>query len=334
MNLVQTAGTDISGAASASYTQQDKEDCAEVKRWLAEQKQTRAWLARRTRISSTTISQVLSLKYPSPPAELLERMLAVLRVETERLRDGTPGYVEGSVHRLVWVVCDRTRKHANFGVICGNVGVGKTRTLREYAGRVPQTILIESNPAMTAGTLLRELLAHLNVPVPNGLDQKFAAVVQALKGTNYLLLADEAENMSATALHYLRRLRDKAEVGVVLAGTAKLHQLIKPEQGQFDQIRSRVSMWPETISAITRDDADDMVRDALADAVNGDGTRVEVTDDVLDAMWAYCGGSARVLMESLLPALRDYGLGRQVLSPKLIDTLAAKVLFMKRRGEA
>lgn len=313
--------------APAVYTAQDLDKAGSVTKWLAERGQSRSWLGKKARISSSTISQVLNGKYPASPTSHLDQMLAVLQVETERLGDGTPGYVEGSVHKLASVVCDRTRRHANFGVLCGHVGVGKTRSLKEYRSRKPQTLLIEANPAMTAGSLLVHLLDQLGAAVPPGLDRKFDEVVKAMVGTNHLLLVDEAENLSGTALHYLRRIRDKAGVGVVLAGTEKLLALLKPEHGQFDQIRSRVSMWPETIKSISRDDMDDMAREALkADF----GT--EIPDEVLDALWDYCSGSARVLMESLVPALRDYGLGKNPLSAKLVESIAAKVLFMPKRG--
>lgn len=314
--------------ARTHYTPQDLDKAASVVQWLRERGQSRAWLSKKARISSSTVSQVLSGKYPSSPSGYLDQMLAILQVETERLGDGTPGYVEGSVHKLVNVVCDRTRRHANFGVLCGRVGVGKTRTLKEYRKRKPQTLLIEANPSMTAGSLLIELLDQLGGAVPPGLDRKFHAITRALAGTNYLLIADEAEKLSGTALEYLRRIRDKAGIGVVLSGTEKLHAMLKPEVGQFDQIRSRVSMWPATIQSITRDDADDMVREALGTDVEG-----EIPDDVLDALWVYCAGSARVLMESLVPALRDYGLGKNPLSAKLVEAIASQVLFMSKRSK-
>jgi DNA transposition AAA+ family ATPase len=322
-----SAAPGVAPQPSATYTAQDVDAAGQVGQWLRERGQSRSWLGKKTRISSSTISQVLNGKYPASPTSYLDQMLAVLQVETERMGDGTPGYVEGSVHKLAVVVCDRTRKHANFGVLCGHVGVGKTRSLKEYKARKPQTLLVEANPAMTAGSLLIELLGMLGAAVPPGMDRKFDAVVKAIKGTNYLLIVDEAENLSSTALHYLRRIRDKAEVGVVLAGTEKLHTLLKPEHGQFDQIRSRVSMWPETIKGISRDDMDDMAREALAADVK------DVADEVLDALWEYCGGSARVLMESLIPALRDYGLGRNPLNAKLVEAIAGKVLFMQKRSQ-
>jgi len=317
-------------APAATYTAADQAQARAITAWLRDNGKSRSWMAGKLRVAGATVSTLLNGKYPASPTEHLARMAAVLQVESERISDGTPGYVEGSVHKLAFVVADRTRKAANFGVLCGHVGVGKTRSLKEYAARRPQTVLIEANPQMTAGSLLIELMEQLSVPIPAGMDKRFQAVVKALAGTNYLLIVDEAENMSGQALHYLRRIRDKANVGVVLVGTEKLHALIKPEHGQFDQIRSRVAMWPATIQSITRDDADDMVREALREHGGA-----ELEDAVLESLWSYCDGSARVLMESLIPALRDYGLAKgQPLTTRLVDAVAKNVLFMsaKRPG--
>lgn len=313
-----------------SYTQQDQERARAIAEWLHAHDLPRAWLARKAGINSSTISQILAEKYPSPPSALLEQMLQVIRVEGERMEHGSPGYIEGSVHRLVFVVCDRMRKEANLGVLIASVGVGKTRTFKEYLKRRPLTLMVEADPNMTTGRLLDELLQQLRIAPPPGLGSKFAAVLKAVKGTQYLIIADEANNLCPIALHYLRRIRDKAGVGIVLTGNQKLHAMLAPEVGPFQELRSRVSMWPPTIEVITRDDMDDIARKTLETFKNGDGTQVQATDEVLDALWAYCKGSARTLTESLLPAIRDYGAGRHPVNAKLIDKLAATVVFIKR----
>lgn len=60
----------------------------------------------------------------------------------------------------------------------------------------------------------------------------------------------------------------------------------------------------------------------------------ELTDEVLDTLWAYSDGSARVLNENLIPAIRDYSMGNLPLNSGLIEKIAAKVLFMtKPRAE-
>ena len=312
--------TESPAPAGSVYTAQDQERVRVIKKWLADAEKSRAWLSTKASIPSSTLSLILAGKYVSSPTQQLAQILSVLDVESLRLKDGTPGYVQGSVHRLMLSVCDRTRKHQNFGVVTGYVGIGKTRFLKEYRATKPMTVLVEASPNMTPGVLLTELLEQLNTAVPPGLDRKFREVVRVLRGTNYLLMADEAERLSPSAMEYLRRIRDIAEVGVVLCGTERLSGLIKPLHGQFDQVRSRVGIWPKTIERISRDDADEMARAALADMG-------EISDKVLEALWNYGQGSARVLNESLVGALRDFAKGH-VLTAQIVETVAHDALFM------
>lgn len=307
----------------ATYTPQDRVKIDTVIKWLGDRNKSRAWLSKAASIPSGTLSQVLSGKYVSSPTRQLDQMVAVLTVEGERLKDGTPGYVKGSVHKLLGVVCDRTRVHRAIGVFSGYVGIGKSRFCTEYRDANPLTLLVEVSPNMTPGVLMTELLEQLNTAVPTGLDRKFRELVRVLRGSNFLVIADEAEKMNSSALEHLRRIRDMAQVGVVLVGTEKLTTLIKVQHGQFDQIRSRVNMWPPTVQRISRDDADDMARAAL-------GMACDLTDDVLDSLWAYCDGSARVLNENLIPAIRDFGLVNMPLSAATVEKIAAKVLFMAK----
>ncbi|HEX7866561.1 MAG TPA: ATP-binding protein [Variovorax sp.] len=306
------------------YTTQDQEKVAQIVEWLDRNAQSRAWLAKKASLPSGTVSQVLNGKYPSSPSKQLNQLLSVLDTETERMKDGTTDYVYGSVHKLLTVVCDRTRKQQSFGVITGHVGIGKSRFCAEYQKASPLTLLIEVSPKMTPGTFMDAVLEQLNHALPHGLSAKFNEIKRILKGTNFLILVDEAEKLSGQAIEYLRRIRDIAKVGVVLVGTEELAALIKPRHGPFQQVYSRVGMWPRTIETITRDDADDIVRKALADA--GD-----LPDDLLDVLWAYCEGSARMLTENLLPALRDFGIAAgKTPSAALMHAIAAKVLFMER----
>lgn len=320
-----TNQTDLPGlpAAGGVYQAEDRAKVEAVLKWLKDNGKSRSWLGKKSNIPSGTLSQILGGKYASSPTRQLNQMQSVLEVEDLRLQEGTPGYVRGSVHDLMTLVMDRTRQHQNFGVVTGYVGVGKSRCCREYRDTHPMTLLVEVSPNMTPGVLMTELLEQLNNAVPAGLDKKFRELVRVLKGTNYLVIADEAEKMSGAALEYLRRLRDMAMVGVTLVGTEKLTNLIKPQHGQFDQIRSRVGMWPKTIESISRDDADDMSRVALAEAG-------ELSHEVLETLWAYCSGSARVLNENLIPAIKDYGMGKLPLTRALIEAIAAKVLFMSK----
>ena len=168
------------------YTDADNTQVEHVCRWLDKYGKPRSWLSKKTGIPSATMSQILSGKYPSSPSKQLAACVQAIEVEEARMADGPAGYVKGSVHKLVNVVCDRTRKHANIGVVTGFVGVGKTRTLKEYCAAKSLTLLVEASPRMTPGVLLTVLLEQLGTTVPPGLDRKFREVVRVIGGTNYL----------------------------------------------------------------------------------------------------------------------------------------------------
>jgi len=51
----------------------------------------------------------------------------------------------------------------------------------------------------------------------------------------------------------------------------------------------------------------------------------DVPDDVLEALWDYSVGSARVLVESLVPSVKEY-MGRNPLSVALVEKVAKVVL--------
>jgi len=309
------------------YTEEDQAQTRQVIDWLNEHRHSQSWLAKVSRVNAGTLNQVIAGKYTASPTKWLAKLLDALSRQDARRDIGAVPFVETSMYQLVNAVCQRTAAYRNVGLIPGFVGTGKTACLKEYARRHPNTVLVETHPNMATGTLLRELAEALEVAAPGGRggtnDQYFLTLVQALKDTDTLLAVDEAENLQPTALDYLRRLRDRAEVGVVLVGTEELYALIRPAHGRFDRIRSRITFWPPIVKGITREDHDALALAALEE-------QGEPEQALLDRLWDYAQGSARVLTEGLLPALRDYGLrqGHQ-LSVGLLDQVAQKVLNLK-----
>lgn len=304
----------------AKYSPTEKEACQRIDQWLKAHAQTRAWLGRAARISGAAVSQVLNGNYPTSPADFIDKMLdAQSQADARGIATSEAGsYVVTSISKVVRVVCDRSRKHGNFGVVAGNVGVGKTAALQWYVAHNKHTVLLEADPDMTPGVMLTDLLAALGAACPRSLAEKFSAVVAALENTTTLLLIDEAETMQPRCLHYLRRIRDKAGVGVVLCGTGRLMQLVGAERGAFDQIFSRTGMSTKLIKTITEDDHNEIARAALAEH--------EPTDAVLALLWGYSKGSARMLTENLIPALRDFGLGKHPLTPALVKKVVDAIL--------
>jgi len=302
------------------YAAQDIELIARIRAWMAERSYSQAALARLARISGSSLNQILKGVYPTPPGKLLASIESAMRNFDEGGTDAsTP--VETSVYKLAFSACHMARRYRNFAVLTSFVGTGKTYALKRYTRANPNTWLIEATPTMTPQSLVRLLARTALGADPKGsMDDKFRAVVDALRNTDSLLIVDEAETLTPHQLHTLRRLRDLANVGIVLAGTEWLTGLIKPERGQFDQIRSRCGFWPETVRCISLEDAAALVQANL-------GTE-DVPDDVVARLYAYSRGSARMLVEGLLAALREYRRGR-ALDCNLVDAVAKQALCLQ-----
>lgn len=311
-----------------SYTASDLEKLAIIYSWLnADAKRSKSWLARATGLKDGTNSSVLSGKYNASPTEQLVQMIEATKRSDDRSLKGLDKtlFIETSVWKLTNAVCERAFTYRNFGILAGYVGTGKTTALKHYADNHSNVLLIEADPDMNAGVLLTDLLEAAGaVSSGKSIADKFRSLVKSLKGSDRLIIIDEAEKMMPRTLEYLRRIRDKAGIGIVLAGTERLSSLINREHGQFDQIRSRVGFWPQLIKGIKQDDAYQII-DANWERYWGDDS---VTGDSVKSMcWRLCRGSCRLLAEDLIPAVRDYGLNRgNELTAELVKEVAKAAL--------
>lgn len=307
-----------------SYTDTDKESMALIVAWLNTNKRSLTWISTAAHVNRSTLSTVLKGQYPSPPQRVLRKVASTISNIDDRGKTSDIPFIPSSVTSMVWMACKRARAQKSFAVISAEVGTGKTRSLEEYTRQHPNTYLIQSDPLMSPTILMDELVTLLGIADGKGYrskEKKFRLVVKELLGTDVLLILDEAETVSDLTLHYLRRIRDKSNVGIVLAGTPKLDRKIAPIGGQFDQIRSRVMFWPKPIRAVNKEDINAVAMAALADVC-------ELDDATLKALWHHSRGSMRMLTEGLIPAIRDYGLRQAPMSADLVHAVARDVLSL------
>ncbi|NTZ82380.1 DNA transposition protein [Burkholderia metallica] len=301
------------------YSAADVALIGRIKAWIDSHDYTQAALARLARIGASSLNQILKGTYATNPSKLLAAVDSAMVHAEEKTGNVTP--VETSVFKLAYAACSMARRYRNFAVLTGYVGTGKTYAIKRYAATHPNTHLIEATPTMTPQSLVRLLAGVVAGYEGKGsIDDKFRSVVAALKDTDSLLIVDEAETLTPHQLHTLRRLRDLSNVGIVLCGTEHLSGLIKPLHGQFDQIRSRTGFWPDTVRGINADDAAALVQ-------AGFGAE-EVPDEVVDRLYQYCKGSARMLVEGLVAGIREFRRGRP-LDVKLVDAVAKQALCLQ-----
>ncbi|MCC7413336.1 MAG: AAA family ATPase [Gammaproteobacteria bacterium] len=336
---------DIPAEFADVYSDEDKRHVVRIIEWLnasqlAEHERERwsqARLAKAAGLNQGTLNQLIRGRYPSAPAAHLGRLLSTIeRQETRRELAIVPvPIVATTVHKRVAAICRRAHHYRSFGVVAGEVGVGKTCALRAYASSTAGVYYVRALHAMTISVLLDELVEVTAAPVYKSAGsrrgtqaERLAAVRRRLTGQDALLILDEANRVNAGTLETLRDLRDLAGVGVVLAGTPVLYHMLRDVHGRFGQISSRIIFWPPTMNAITEGDAHTITRAAF-EAFGHE----EPSATILDACWQACEGSARVLAENLLPALRDYVLRKGIaLSPEVVFQAAEEILGYSRRG--
>ena len=314
---------------ATTYTEQDKASLASIYHYLnTHNSTTKQWLTTSTGYPSGTVASVLSGKYNASPAQHLRTILEVIERHEDRKAKGIgdEGFAETSIYKLAITVCNRARTYRNFGVLSGYVGTGKTTALKRYAADNAGVILVEADPDMTASNLLDDIIEEAGITNPGqNINAKFRAILKAFKGADRLIIVDEAEKTQPRALEYLRRIRDKAGIGIVLAGTERLHAIITREHGVFDQIRSRAPFVPPIQRSITQDDASGLVIAAFPSA----------DTSTIKAFWSLCRGSARMLCEGIIPTVRDYGLGQgHELSAKLVLAVAKQAMSLTPAMEA
>lgn len=304
----------------AHYTADDIERIARITPWMEAHDYKQAALARLARISASTLNQIIQGVYAASPTAMLAKVESAMRHAEEQVDDAVAA-VETSVFKLAHAACGQARRYRNFAVLSAYVGTGKTFAIKHYAKTHPNTYLIEATPTMTPQSLVKVLARVVaGFDGKGSIADKFDQVVNSLKNTDSLLIIDEAETLTPKQLHALRRIRDLANVGIVLAGTEHLSGLIKPQHGQFDQIRSRTGFWPETVKQISFDDAAALIQ-------SGFGTE-EVPDEVVARLYQYCKGSARMLVEGLIAGVKEFRKGR-ALDVKLVDAVAKQALCLQ-----
>lgn len=137
-------------------------------------------------------------------------------------------------------------KRGKIVVVATSPGFGKTSTVRQFVADVPQVWLATMAPS-TAGvaTMLAEILDAMGERDARGSPQMLVKRIKdRLKNTGGLIVVDDAQHLTQTALDELRGLHDVTGIGIAMVGNAGL--LSRLEGGSrhvaYAQLFSRVSM--------------------------------------------------------------------------------------------
>lgn len=240
--------------------------------------------------SSAVISQYLKGIYPGDVRGIdeLARSFIARETEKEKSRRITPRYVPTVTSRKGLEVIRLAHLDGEINVIYGAAGLGKTMILREYAAQHRDALLIEADPGYTARVVLEELCGLLGLSKRGNMHELSEACIAALRDSGRLLMVDEAENLPYRALETLRRIHDKAGIGLVLAGMPRLIINLKGKRGEYQQLYSRVGLALCIGESLPHEDISVMAISMLPDAES---------PDVCEALFRCSHGNARRLFK-------------------------------------
>jgi hypothetical protein len=237
---------------------------------LKETGRPQRYVARATNISEERLSAWRHGKYTGNVSKIENAVQVYLDRERQKVAAGrkrTP-FIQTTVARRLFEVARTCNIDEDIGVATTPAGHGKTYAVQEYHRMYPETILVEADQGYTAFALfsmLHKLLcSHTG---KESLHDMVENVIERLKNSGRLIIVDEAENLPTKALDLLRRVHDKAGVGILLVGLPRLEANLRGHRGEFAQLHSRVGIYAK-LGEITKDDAKQLVN-SMVPGANG-----------------------------------------------------------------
>ena len=143
---------------------------------------------------------------------------------------------------------------ADINLVIGEAGLGKTVTLKQYAKTVDNVILVEVTPTYSPKVMLVELCNRLGIVPSRSNHDNEVSIVEKLKGSDKLLIIDEAELLAYKSLEIIRRIHDMAKIGVVLAGMPRLRANLHGKNGEYKQLYSRIGFFHDMGEELSEED--------------------------------------------------------------------------------
>lgn len=217
-----------------------------------------AKIAKALGTSATVISQYLAGKYIGNVDKLTAQIDEFLAREEERTQhaEKSSPFVRTSQANDALSVLTFCHVHRQIGVIHAPAGLGKTVTLRHYARENSWVRIITCVAGMSRRDVLDEIVDALDLRLVRGASGKILkAILEALEGSEIILVFDEAQHLTLKHFETIRHIYDRLGTPVVFAGTNDIiDRMTGRKNVVYDQVFSRVGMKRQLKPAISKTD--------------------------------------------------------------------------------
>ncbi len=212
---------------------------------------SRAEISRRSQVAEATLSQFMKGNYKGTYGNVaadLSKWLDQHHRENEFKRGAPvePTFVQTLTAQKVMAALQHAQVLNDISVVVGPPGCGKTASTDQYAARNQRVMKLTASPAISSpnavlASLIERHHANASLVSTRSLVHR-SNVVRGMLKKGWLLVIDEAQHLSISALEELRAIQDEVQCGLVLIGNPTVLSRIQgaSRDASYAQIFGRV----------------------------------------------------------------------------------------------
>ena len=214
---------------------------AKLEEYRQANKSTMTALGQELGVSSTRVNKYLTGKPEGNVEELETRIADMLKSASSRTHTNIEPF-ETSATEIIRAVFELARKTNDVALIVGPAGIGKTVAKDLYCAEHPTTLGI-SVPRWLRheGGVASLLFGACDTRNWDGHTARSEYMTRRLRGSNRLVIIDNAQRMTAGAREWLFDFHDETDCPIALIGNPEVLQAIR----RCDQHFSRIGMYQE-----------------------------------------------------------------------------------------
>ncbi len=215
---------------------------------------SQAAVAKAIGVSSALVSAFLNEDARGDVQRLCRLLVDFLNQQDAKAQAGewSLPYVDIRQAKEAMVCLEYAAVHQEIVALIGDSGRGKSLAIGHFCRQNPRAMLIEASRVHGQSGVLKDLCAEVGESGRGNLLGLLKRVIRKLKGSQRLLIIDDAHRLGFAALDLLTTIYDRTTIGMVLSGISKLEHYLIATSPETEQLARRITFrrrLPEYVEA-------------------------------------------------------------------------------------